>query len=114
MSPNPCRGEVWYADLDPHRGHEQAGCRPVLIVSEDTFNHGPADLVVVVSLTATLRPGALRIPVTPPEGGLKVASVILCESLRSIAKERLLTRWGRVEETTLATVEDRLRILLGL
>jgi len=83
-------------------------------VSEDLFNHGPADLVVIVSLTSTLRPGALRIPVNPPEGGLKVPSVILCESLRSIAKERLLQPWGTVSPSTLAIVEDRRRILLGL
>ncbi len=38
----PGRGEVWLADLNPTRGHEQAGRRPVLVVSEDLFNRGPA------------------------------------------------------------------------
>jgi len=44
---SPGRGEVWLADLDPTRGHEQAGRRPVLVVSDDIFNRGPADLVII-------------------------------------------------------------------
>ncbi len=36
----PQRGEVWRADLDPVRGHEQAGTRRILIVSDDLFNSG--------------------------------------------------------------------------
>ena len=50
----PPRGEVWLADLDPTRDREQAGRRPVLIVSEDLFNHGPADLVIICPLTLDL------------------------------------------------------------
>jgi mRNA interferase MazF len=34
----PARGEVWLADLNPTWGHEQAGRRPVLVVSDDLFN----------------------------------------------------------------------------
>jgi len=39
---------MWLADLDPTRGHEQAGRRPVLVVSDDIFNRGPADLVIIL------------------------------------------------------------------
>ena len=44
----PNRGEIWLADLNPTRGHEQAGARPVLIISTNAFNHGPAGLVFVI------------------------------------------------------------------
>ena len=44
----PSRGEIWMVDLNPARGHEQAGYRPCLVVSVDLFNHGPAELVVVL------------------------------------------------------------------
>ena len=111
---NPSRGEVWLADLNPTRGHEQAGRRPVLIVSEDLFNLGPAGLVVVLPLTSTRRGVPAHVPLTPPEGGLKTRCVILCDAIRSIAKERLVQQWGRVSPSTMALVEDRLRILLGL
>jgi len=46
--PEPSRGEVWLVDLNPARGHEQAGIRPGLVVSVDPFNHGPAGLVVLL------------------------------------------------------------------
>lgn len=54
-SPPPARGDIWLADLNPVRGHEQAGRRPVLVVSVDLFNQGRADLVVVLPVTSTIR-----------------------------------------------------------
>lgn len=111
----PARGEIWAADLNPTRGHEQAGRRPVLIVSTDAFNHGPADLVFVLPLTRTDRRIPLHVAVDPPEGGLQARSYILCDAARSIAKERLgESAWGRVSALTMAQVEYRLRTLLEL
>lgn len=115
MARLPSRGEIWSATLNPTRGHEQAGDRPVLIISTNTFNHGPADLVFVVPLTRTDRHIPLHVPVDPPEGGLSARSYILCDAMRSIAKERLGQRaWGSISPRTLAQVEDKLRILLEL
>lgn len=110
----PARGEVWLADLNPTRGHEQAGRRPVLVVSEDLFNRGPAGLVIVLPMTSTIRNVPSHVPVQPPEGGVKQPSAALCEAVRSVSVERLVVRWGAVHGRTLAEVEDRLRILLGL
>jgi mRNA interferase MazF len=110
----PARGEVWLASLNPTRGHEQAGVRPVVVVSEDTFNHGPAGLVVIVPMTTTWRGILLHILVNPPEGGLRRQRVIKCEDIRSISLERLIEQWGRLSAATMAVVEDRLRILLQL
>lgn len=112
--PNLARGEIWLADLNPIRGHEQAGRRPVLIVSVDPFNQSRADLVVVIPITSTLRNIPWHIVIRPPEGGLTNPSALLCEAVRSISKERLLTRWGAATPATLALVEDRLRMLMGL
>lgn len=111
---NPRRGEVWLADLHPTRGREQSGRRPVLVISVDLFNAGPADLIVVLPLTSTLRDIPLHVRVMKPDGGVRNDSVILCEAVRSISKERLLTRWGALSRATLAEVEDRLRVLLDL
>ncbi len=77
MAIQPLRGEVWTVNLNPIIGHEQTGQRPALVVSNDTFNHGPADMVMVVSLTSNGHPNALHIPLTPPEGGLSAPSLIL-------------------------------------
>ena len=112
--PEPSRGEVWLVDLNPARGHEQAGIRPGLVVSVDPFNHGPAGLVVLLPLTGVAKGIPLHVEVNPPEGGVKAKSFIKCEDVCSVAKERLARRWGKVSGSTLAAVEDRLRILLGL
>jgi len=86
----PNRGEIWLADLNPIRGHEQAGTRPVLIISTNTFNHGPAGLVFVLPLTRTDRRIPIHVPLDPPEGGVSARSYILCDAIRSIAKDRLV------------------------
>ncbi len=110
----PARGEVWDLDLDPTRGRGQAGHRPALVISVDPFNEGPADLVVAIPLTGTERNIRWHVPVTPPEGGLSGRSFIKCEDVRSLSKSRLARYRGRVSRKTIAEVEDRLRILLGL
>ena len=108
------RGQVWRAELDPTRGHEQSGSRPCLVVSVDQFNRGPAGLVVIVPLTTRHRPLPLRVAIDPPEGGLSARSFAMCEQIRSVSVDRLVEEWGVVSPRTLQVVEDRLRILLGL
>jgi len=115
MALQPSRGEVWTANLNPIRGHEQAGERPVLIVSTNGFNHGPSDLVIIVPITRTDRRIPMHIAISPPEGGLSTQSYLLCDGVRAIARERLGPRaWGIVSPETMAQVADRLRILLDL
>ncbi len=110
----PLRGEVWLVDLDPTRGREQAGKRPVLVVSANGFNKSPADLVVVLPITSKDKAIPWHVPLQPPEGGTKTKSFIMCEAVRSISQDRLVQRWGAVTPATLDEVEDRLRILFDL
>jgi len=112
--PKPSRGEIWFLNLDPTRDHEQAGSRPALVISVDTFNHGPADLVVILPVTSKAKGIPFHVTVMPPEGGIRQPSFIKCEDVRSVSRARLLERWGKVAPHTLAAVEDRLRILMGL
>ncbi len=115
---DPKRGEIWLIDLGPGRGHEQTGRRPALVVSDDAFNHGLAGLVMMVPLTSKVKKAKnipAHIPVAPPEGGLKTPSVILCDQLRTLSKDRLgKTPWGTVSAATLGEVDKALRVLLGL
>jgi mRNA interferase MazF len=110
----PRRGEIWLADLHPARGREQAGRRPVLVLSADFFNAGPADLIVVLPLTSTQRDIPLHVKISKGDGGTRNDSAILCEAIRSISKDRLISRWGALSREAIAEVEDRLRILLDL
>ena len=111
---HPSRGEVWIVTLDPTKGREQAGKRPALVLSVDTFNHGPADLVVVLPITSKSKGIPFHVPIKVPEGGLKLESLVKCEDVRSISKERLIQRLGAVGPKTIEAVEYRLRVLLGL
>jgi mRNA interferase MazF len=108
------RGEIWLVGLDPTKGREQAGMRPALVVSVDLFNHGAAELVVVIPITSKAKGIPLHVEVNPPEGGLTMNSFVKCEDLRSISTSRLVRRLGVVSPQTIELVEDRLRILLGL
>ena len=108
------RGEVWLANLNPVKGHEQAGKRPCLVISVDLFNQGASGLVVVLSITSKEKGIPFHVELNPPEGGLRVRSFIKCEDVRSISIERLEERWGAVSPEILIAVEDRLRILMGL
>ena len=113
--PEPLRGEVWLARLDPIEGHEQGGNRPVLVVSADPFNKGPAGRVVVVPITSTRKGIPWHFDIDPPEGGLQSPSTLLCDQIRTLAKSRFGQKaFGKVSPATMAEVEGRLRLLLQL
>ena len=84
------------------------------MISVDPFNTGPADLVIVCPITSRLKPVRNRVPVAPPEGGLKLPSHILTEAVRSVSTERLSKRLGTVSAATTEKVEFWLKVLLGL
>ena len=114
MTTQPNRGEIWSINFDPIVGREQAGTRPALILSVDKFNHGPAELVVVLPITSKDKKQPMHVPVTPPEGGLKLLSFIKCEDVRSVSLHRLRKFQGAVAVQTMRDVEQRIRILLGV
>ncbi len=111
---SPARGEVWLCQLDPTLGHEQAGRRPVAVMSADQFNRGPSELVVVVPLTTRDRGIPLHVGVRPPEGGVAHESFLMPEMIRSVSQQRLVHRLGSLGPGTLADLEDRIRVLLVL
>jgi len=110
----PARGEIWLAELDPTRGREQAGRRPVLVTSDDIYNRGPTDLIVSLPITSTLRNVPIYVRIRPPEGGLRTESMVLCDQIRSLARERFIHRLGRVTDGTMGSIETSLRALLRL
>jgi len=109
--PEAHQGEVWFCDLNPIRGHEQAGSRPAVVISVDQLSAGASELAIVVPLTRTNRPSPLYVALDPPEGGVRERSYAMPEMVRSISRERLSARWGMISGRTLADIAHRVHIL---
>lgn len=108
----PRQREVWLAELDPTVGHEQAGRRPVVVLSVDQLNEAqPPGLAIVVPLTSADRGQRLHIPIDPPEGGLDRRSFALVEMVRSVSQRRLVERRGAVRPATLEEIARRVHVL---
>ncbi len=97
------RGEVYWADLDPVRGREQAGLRPVLVISHDVVNRG---LGTVIALAITSRTQRAGFPLTHRlrSGDLPKESWVKMSQVRTLSVERLRGRIGRVDADELAEV----------
>jgi mRNA interferase MazF len=107
------RGEVWLAELNPTRGSEQAGTRPVLILQNDVINQYTTT-VLAAPFTTNLRRASLPscVSIAKGQGGLLSESILLCHQLRVLDKTRLRHRLGMVTPTTLTAVENCLRFTL--
>jgi mRNA interferase MazF len=105
------QGDVWLADLDPTVGREQAGTRPVLVISVNELNSSSADLVIAVPITSTKRPNPIHVELGKGVGGLRNTSYALPEMVRSISRSRLTRRWGKVPQRELIDVVHRVRLL---
>lgn len=106
------QGEVWFCELDPTRGREQAGRRPALVISVGQLGTGPSGLAIVVPLTTTAQTNPIRPKIPDGEGGLKERSWALPDMVRSIDRSRLVERSGRVRVDTLEQVAGRVRLLI--
>ena len=117
------RGSIYFVHLDTTRGREQAGRRPVLVVSVDSINRQPLVVTVVVGTdAANLRheyPTNVRLPAR--ETGLPMDTVFLCFQIRSLDASRFVDPRagvpipaGTVPAARMADIERAMRLALGL
>jgi mRNA interferase MazF len=101
--------------LDPVRGSEQAGTRPVLVLQPDSPNTF-LRTIVVVPFTTNLRWARFPfcVPASAGEGGLLSDSVALCHQVRVADKSRLARRLGQLPEAVIVKVEQAMCVTLGL
>jgi mRNA interferase MazF len=106
------RGEIWWADLNPTRGHEQAGIRPVLVISHDIFNQR-SGTVIAIALTSQ-KPGA-PFPLTLEIDSAKLPkrSWAKISQIRTLAVERLTKRLGAISPEETAKVVEGLNEIVG-
>lgn len=106
------RGDIIWADLNPVRGHEQAGLRPVLILSHDVFNER-SGTVIAVALTS--QPQRAGFPLTLELGCSEVPkrSWVKISQIRTLSTQRLKRRLGRASPEDLAQVIEGLNEIIG-
>ena len=108
------RGDIYYADLSPVVGSEQGGMRPVLIVQNDIGNrYSPT----VIAAAITSQTGKAKLPTHISLGGqscgLTKDSIILLEQIRTIDKQRLRERMGKLDEAMMSRVDSALAVSFG-
>jgi mRNA interferase MazF len=109
-------------NLDPPRGSEQAGTRPVIVVSRDSINHyaiGKNRTMVVVAVPTTDRQNIeelypSHVALSKGSGGLTMDCVALCEQVRAVSVDRLVAYLGVLPPADLRKIEEALRIVLLL
>lgn len=110
------RGDIYDARLDPTEGSEQAGIRPIVVVSRNAINQFSSVIVVAPLTTATnvKRSYPSNVSIPKGEAGLTADSVLLGGQIRAIAKTRLLNKRGELSASFLKLVDQALRITLDI
>lgn len=105
------RGDVWWADLNPVRGSEQAGVRPVLVLSHDVFNERSG---TVIALALTSQEPAAGFPLTLEltKSKLPMRSWVKIGQVRTLAVERLSNKLGSVTPEEIDQVVDGLNYII--
>lgn len=109
------RGDIFYADLSPVIGSEQGGVRPVLVIQNDVGNkYSPT--VIVAAITSQINKAKLptHIEISGSEHGLTKDSVVLLEQIRTIDKKRLKEKTGHADNRLCNSIEQALKISLGI
>jgi mRNA interferase MazF len=111
------RGEIYFVDLNPVQGREQAGQRPVLVLSINSINMLPLVVTVIVGTRGEKVPRdyPTNIRVASAESGLPMETVFLCFQIRSLDPRRFpLAPAGKLSGSIMNEVEDAVRYCLGL
>ena len=106
------RGEIRWADLTPTRGHEQAGQRPVLILSQDVFNDRSG---TVIGVAVTSQPQRAGFPLTLELTSTKLPkrSWVKISQIRTLAIERIGNKLGKVSPEEITQVIEGLNEIIG-
>ena len=106
------RGDIRWADLNPTRGNEQAGLRPVLILSHDVFNDRSGTVIAVAITSQPQRAGfPLTLELASP--GLPKQSWIKISQIRTISVERIGKKIAQASPEELAQVIEGLNEIVG-
>lgn len=106
------QGEIWYANLNPAKGSEQSGFRPLVVISGNLLNEH-LKVVIACPLTTSVKNYKGNVVLRPTSNNkLTKTSEILVFHIRSVAKERLVRKIGSITAKELALVKEGLNDIL--
>ncbi len=106
------RGDIRWADLDPVRGHEQGGLRPVLILSQDVFNRHSGTAIILAITSQEPRAG-FPLTLKLPDGLLPRPSWIKIGQVRTLSTERIGKKIAGLDPDTLERIVSGLNEIVG-
>ncbi len=111
----PQRGEIYLTSLDPALGHEIKKTRPALVIQNDITNrYGMTTIVAAITSMVSTRHYPNEVVIQPAAAGLRVTSTIRLDQIRTVDRERLIKRLGRVDEHVMRKVDEAIKISFGL
>ena len=109
---NILRGEIWWANLNPTRGHEQSGIRPVLIISQDAFNRH-SGTVIALALTSQAPKAEFPLTFLIESVSLPKQSWVKTSQIRTLSIDRLGDRISQISLEELAIIISGLTEIVG-
>ncbi len=107
------QGEIWYSDLEPVRGSEQSGKRPVVIVSGPTMNTA-LQIIIVCPLTSVIKNIKGCIVIQKNQiNNLKKDSEVLVLQVRTISKKRLSKKTGNITKDQIEQIKQGIDLYLN-
>ena len=109
------RGEIYYADLDPHYGSEQGGKRPVIVIQNNTGNKfAPTVIVAAVTSKISKKPNQPTHVLIEKNPAFSRPSVVLLEQIFTIDKERIQRLLGQTTPDEMYQINEALMNSLDL
>lgn len=106
------RGELWWADLSPAKGPEQAGLRPVLVLSHDIFNER-SGTVIAIAITSQPQKAGFPLTLELKTGDLPRHSWAKISQIRTLSTERMGKIIGKLSPEELAQVIEGLNEIIA-
>jgi mRNA interferase MazF len=111
----PQRGEIYLTALDPALGHEIKKTRPALVIQNDVTNqYGMTTIVAAITSRVSTPPYPNEVLVQPMGIGLEVVSTVRLDQIRTVDRQRLIKRLGKVGSEVMRKVDEAIKISVGL
>jgi mRNA interferase MazF len=102
------QGEIWMADLNPVKGSEQRGIRPVVIISGNAMNDNLGICIVCPLTTRMKNYAGCLVLVKDDLNGLEQDSEVITFQVRTVSHERLISKTGSITEELLVKIKNGL------